>query len=177
MKPSPTLLRFVNLFCSAMLSGGLILTVAALRPALSTLPMSAGVLAQQLVVPLASWYMPVCGGLCAVSAIFLIKRKILSRESARFYKIGFGCMVATGLMSIYIGGVLDKEIGDWPVNILANDRTAQVSFADKGAPGSHHLFMWNTWGAVNAARTVTAVAALCCFITANIQPRVYERQP
>ena len=174
MKRSFTLLRFVNLFCSALLCGGLILTVAALRPALMGLPVSLGVLAQRLVVSWAVLYLPLCGAFCAISAVFLIKYSSLSNKSARFYKIGVGCMILVGLMSIYVGAVLDKEIGSWRLDIVADERTAQVTFVDQGAPASRHISVWNTWGAINAARTVAAVLALACFIMANVQPRVFE---
>lgn len=174
MKPSLTQLRFVNLFCSALLSGGLIMTVAALRPALVGLPLSVGVLTQRLVVSWAVLYLPLCGAFSAISAIFLIKHGILTNRSARFYKIGVGCTILTGLMSIYVGGVLDKEIGGWPLDIVADERAAQVSFVDQKAPTSHQISVWNTWGAINAARTVAAVLALGCFIMANVQPRVFE---
>jgi hypothetical protein len=174
MKPSFTLLRFVNLFCSALLCGGLILTVAALRPALVRLPVSVGVLAQRLVISWAVLYLPLCGAFSAISAVFLIKYGILSNASARFYKIGVGCTILIGLMSIYVGAVLDKEIGSWRLDIVADERTAQVTFVDQGAPASRHISVWNTWGAINAARTVAAVLALACFIMANVQPRVFE---
>jgi hypothetical protein len=172
MKPSLTLLRFVNLFCSALLSGGLILTVVALRPAVVGLPVSVGVLAQRLVVSWAVLYLPLCGALSAISAVFLIKSGVLPNESVRFYKIGVGCTILIGLISLYVAGVLDREIGSWRIDIVADERTAQVSFADKQAPESRHISVWkNTWGAINAARTVAAVLALGCFIMANVQPR------
>lgn len=171
-KPLSTLLRFLNLFASAVLSGGLIMTVAALRPGLAGLPLSAAVPAQQLVVQRATSYMPVCGAFAALSAVFLIKRRAVTKEAARFYRVGLICMIFTGLSSIYVGAVLDKEIRGWRVYILAAGRTAGVSLADPDAPAGHRLLVWNRWGAVNAARTVASAMALVCFIMANVQPRV-----
>jgi hypothetical protein len=175
LKPSSSVLRFVNLFGAALLTGGLIVTVAAMRPALAGLPVSIAVLAQHSVVRWASFYMPICGALTAISAVLLIKRRVLTRASARFYIIGVGCMIPVGLTSIYVGGVLDKEIAAWPFHFVASERSAHVSFADRGAPASRRMSVWKTWGALNAARTGGAVIALICFIMANLQPRVLEQ--
>jgi len=134
MKPLSTLLRFLNLFACAVLCGGLIMTVAALRPGLAGLPLSTAVPAQQLVVQRATWYMPFCGAFAALSAVFLLKRQAVTKEAARFYRAGLMCMIFTGLSSIYVGAVLDKEIRDWRVYILAAGRTARVSLADPEVP-------------------------------------------
>jgi len=124
------------------------------------------------VVQRATWYMPFCGAFAALSAVFLLKRQAVTKEAARFYRAGLMCMIFTGLSSIYVGAVLDKEIRDWRVYILAAGRTARVSLADPEVPAGHRLPVWNRWGAVNAARTVASTMALACFIMANVQPRV-----
>src|SRR5262245_597878 len=143
MKPSlpVTLLRFINLFCSALLCGGLILTVAALRPALTGLPVSVGILVQRSTVSWAILYLPLCGAFSAISAVFLIKYRIFSNETARFYKIGVGCTILIALMSLYVGVVLDEEISGWRVDIVSDERTAQVSFVDAEAPAARYISM------------------------------------
>ena len=165
----------MNLFGGAILTGGLILTEAALRPGLAGLPLSVGVLAQQPVVALATLYMPLCGACTAISAVLLIKRKILTRQSKRLYLIGLGIMITVGLTSAYMGAVMDKEIAGWRVDVLATPSSAQVSFFDKTGLGGRYRDVWDTWGALNAFRTVGAVMALTLFILANLQPRVLER--
>ena len=169
---APTVLRFLNLFASAVLSGGLVMTVAALRPGLALIPMSAAVPAQQMVVRRATFYMPICGAVCALSAVFLVKRRFVTKESTRYYRIGLVCMIFTGLISIYVGGVLDAEIRNWRVYILADERTAHVTFPGMHAPGSRRARVWDTWDLLNDARTASSVLALAFFIVANLQPRV-----
>ena len=159
-----------------MLAGGLVLVAAGLRPALSSLPMGARVLTQQTIIPRLNMYLPLCGALAVTSAIFLVKRHALSLESARMYKAGVGSTVLVGLMSLYVGAVLDKEIGGWGLKVQADGSTAQVSFAEPAAPEDHRAQVWRSWGALNAGRTLFAVLAFSCFIAANLQARVLERE-
>jgi hypothetical protein len=170
MKPS--VLRFLNLLCCALLTGGLALLAVAVRPAVAAVPLSAGALVHQLWVPRLVVYLPPLGIIGVTSAVFLIKSRLLSPESARFYKLGIACMVLVGLMSLYIGGVLDEEIGRWPL-AGPDGRTLAVGLADLGARASE---VWNRWAVVNATRTVFAVLALSCFILANVQEKVFARE-
>jgi hypothetical protein len=167
-------LRFVNLFCSAMLSGGMVLSVVALRPALGRIPVAAAILAQQLWIPRMSLYLPLCGALSAISAVFLVKRRVLSRASARFYLIGVACTLLVGLLSLYVGAVLDPDIAGWAAT--AGDEATRATFAGDGPPASVHGLVWNRWDAINLTRTLAAVAALTSFILANVQRRVFDRE-
>jgi hypothetical protein len=94
--------------------------------------------------------------------------------STRYYLIGVACTLVVGLLSLYVGAVLDPDIAGWAAT--AGDEATRATFAGDGPPASVHGLVWNRWDAINLTRTLAAVAALTSFILANVQRRVFDRE-
>lgn len=166
-------LRFVNLLCAALLAGGLIMVVLALRPGLHRLPLSAAVRAHQIMMARANLYMPACGVLSALTAVAVAAmRRQVSPRSAALYRWGVACTATVGVTTALFVVPIDRAIAKWEVATGGSDRSAQITLSD--ALPADHLEVWRRWDTYNAVRTAASLLALSLYVIANMEARGRE---
>lgn len=145
--------RAVNLFGAALLAGGMTWVLLVTLPALRRMSQVESVRTHQTQFDdLPDRYLPAAGVSAAATACALLFRRDLHRRSALCYLLGTLALAPVGLITLFQNVPTNRMIRHWSVDAVPAEYPA----------------IRRSWDRRHRVRTLCALAALVCFILANV---------
>jgi Domain of unknown function (DUF1772) len=155
------LLRFVNIFCGAILAGGQFLVLFGAVPVKKRLPPRAAVeLHQEMLHTQVDRFLMPSQMISSVCAILLLAFRRQTSSAARpFYVLGLAGGVGVAVTSERFNKPTNRIILEWSLDKIPENYR---QIADR-------------WDRVHAIRTLCGVGSLACYIVAGLKARQAEQ--